>query len=58
MYSEIFDLTDNCRIIKKTSKYIIIENDSEEYGDLLDDTDKHFFIKKINQRRSEQKIGH
>ena len=57
LYSEVFDLADNCRIIKKTSKNIIIEIDSEEYGDLLDDINKHLFIKKINQRRSEQKIG-
>lgn len=58
MYSEVFDLIDNCRIIKKTSKNIIIEIDSEEYRDLLDDVNKHLFIKKVNQRRSEQKIGH
>lgn len=57
MYSEIFNLIDNCQIIEKNSKNIIIEIDSEEYGDLLDDINKHLFIKKINQRRSEQKIG-
>lgn len=35
MYSKIFGLIDNCRRIKKTSKNITIEIDSEEYGDLM-----------------------
>ena len=55
MYSEIFNLIDNCQIIEKNSKNIIIEIDSEEYSDLITDINKRFLIKKINQRRNEKK---
>ena len=40
--TKIFDLIHNCRIIKKTSKNIIIEIDSEEYTYLL--TDLNIFL--------------
>ena len=54
-------MIDNCQIIEKNSKNIIIEIDSEEYSDLITDINKRFLIKKINQRRNEKKkkkIGH
>lgn len=42
----MFDLIDNCGIIEKSSKNIIVEIDSEQYGELLKGINKHFSIKK------------
>ena len=63
MYSEIFNLIDNCQIIEKNSKNIIIEIDSEEYSDLITDINKLFFIKKNKskkqrKKKKKKKIGH
>ena len=51
-------MIDSCRIIKSESKLIIIEFDTENNHELIDDLSKKNFMKKINQRRAEKKIGH
>lgn len=51
-------LIENCRIIEKSNKGIIIEIDSEENSTLLEDIVQNFFISKLSQRRHEKKIGH
>ena len=55
-------MIDNCQIIEKNSKNIIIEIDSEEYSDLITDINKRFLIKKKNKQRTKKKkkkkIGH
>ena len=58
IYEEIFKLVDTCRIIKSGSKLITIEIDTEHNCELIDDLSKKSFMKKINQRRAEKKIGH
>ena len=50
-------MTDTCRIIKSESKLIIIEIDTEINCELIDDLSKKKFMKKINQRGAEKKIG-
>ena len=50
-------MTDTCRIIKSESKLIIIEIDIENNCELIDDLSKKKFMKKINQRGAEKKIG-
>ena len=57
IYEEIFKLIDTCRIIKSESKLIIIEIDTENNRELIDDLTKNIFMKSINQRRAEKKIG-
>ena len=57
IYEEIFKLIDTCRIIKSESKLIIIEIDTENNRELIDDLTKNIFMKNINQRRAEKKIG-
>ena len=51
-------LIENCRIIEKSNKGIIIEIDSEENNDLLIDLTNKFFITTFSQRRVENKVGH
>ena len=51
-------LIENCRIIEKSNKGIIIEIDSEENNDLLIDLTNKFFITRFSQRRVENKVGH
>ena len=50
-------MVDTCRIIKSESKLIIIEIDTENNRELIDDLSKNIFMKNINQRRAEKKIG-
>ena len=49
-------MTDTCRIIKSESKLIIIEIDTENNCELIDDLSKKNFMKKISQK-AEKKIG-
>ena len=58
IYDEILDLIKSCEIIKNNNHGLIIEIDSEENKDLLDDLVNKFFIKRLGQRRVEEKIGH
>ena len=58
IYEQIFNLIENCQIIKNGNYGLIIEIDSEENKHLLDDLTKIFFIRKLGQRRAEKKIGH
>lgn len=52
------ELIENCRIIQKNNKGIIIKTDSEENNNLLNDLAQKFFITRFSQRRAEKKIGH
>ena len=52
------DLIKSCEIIKNHNHGLIIEIDSEENEDLLDDLVNKFFIKRLGQRRVYEKIGH
>ena len=58
IYVEILDFIKSCEIIKNVNHGLIIEIDSEENKDLLDDLVNKFFIKRLGQRRVEEKIGH
>ena len=57
IYGEIFKLIETCRIIESRARSIIIEIDAEN-NKFSDDISKKYFIKKISQRRIEEKIGH
>ena len=57
-YVEILDLIKSCKIIKNDNHGLIIETDSEENKDLLDDLVNKFFIKRLGQRTVDEKIGH
>ena len=59
IYVEILDLIKGSETIKNYNNHgLIIEIDSEENKDLLDDLVNKFFIKRLGQRRVEEKIGH
>ena len=58
IYEQIFDLTENCLIIKNDGCGLIIEIDYEENEQLLKYLTKIFFTRKLGQRRAEKKIGH
>ena len=58
IYVEILDLIKSCKIIKNDNHGLIIEIVSEENKDLSDDLVNKLFIKRLGQRRVEEKIGH
>ena len=51
-------MIETCRIIESRARSIIIEIDAENNNKFSDDISKKYFIKKISQRRIEEKIGH
>ena len=51
----MFKLIGICRIIKSESKLTIIEIDTENNRELIDDLNKKKIMKKINQSRAEKK---
>ena len=57
IYEEILKLIDSCKIIKSESNSFLIEIDTENNRELLDDISKRFFMQRINQQRVEEKIG-
>ena len=60
IYSTIFYIIDNCRIVKEDSTGITVEICLDEHGDLLEDLMNNFSTKKVKTRKAETKVkvGH
>ena len=53
---QVFNLIENCHIIKNDNYGLIIEIDFEESKHLLNDVTKIFFTRKLEQKRVERKL--
>ena len=56
IYVQVFNLIENCHIIKNDNYGLIIEIDFEESKHLLNDVTKIFFTRKLEQKRVERKL--